>query len=70
MAVIRGQPILGTLSQALEPVLAVAKGSNPLLLLLKQAGGLGQGALRLAALNLRPWDHFKDYMVEISMKSL
>jgi len=41
MAAIRGQSVFSTLSQALLPVLAETKGSNPLLLLPKQVGGLG-----------------------------
>jgi len=41
MATIKRHPVFSTLSQALPPVWAVTKGSNPLLLLPKQVGGLG-----------------------------
>jgi len=41
MAAIKGQPVSSTLSQALQPVSTVMKGTNPLLLLPKQVGGLG-----------------------------
>ena len=43
---LEGNQSYGTLGQALPPVSAVTKGSNPLSLLPKQAGGLGQGCSR------------------------
>ena len=51
-----------TMGKALPPISAVTKeDSNPLLL-------PAHGALRVAALQSRLWDHFKNYIVEISMK--
>ena len=40
-AKMKGRQCWSTISQAIPPVLAVTKGSNPLSLLPKQAGGLG-----------------------------
>jgi len=42
---LKGRQFMGTMGQALLPVLAVTNSSNPLSLLPKQAGGLGPWCL-------------------------
>ena len=68
---IEGSQSFGTLGQALLPILAVTREDSNPSLLPKQAYRLGPwpGALRVAALYFRSWDYFKNYMVELSMKS-